>query len=120
MSITLSRSPGRTPSSSHGCQTGVSSGDNLMRVGLEEDGLNRRANTPDGSGGASRTVVTTRPDENLMADNDQDTETDDIMTPTVRSAHSPAVAAATGQDHAANGSSAAAENGTDGSAGSGL
>jgi hypothetical protein len=56
--------------------------------------LDRRANTPDGSGGASPTVVTTRPDDDLMADHDQDT--------------------------AANGSSAAAENGTERSAGSGL
>ena len=65
-----------------------------MRVGLEEDGLDRRANTPDGSGGASPTVVTTRPDDDLMADEDQDT--------------------------AANGSSAADENGTERSAGTGL
>ncbi len=56
--------------------------------------MDRRANTPDGSGGASPTVVTTRPDDDLMADHDQDAT--------------------------ANGSSAAAENGTERSAGSGL
>jgi len=93
-----------------------------MRVGLEEDGLDRRANTPDGSGGASPTVVTTRPDDDLMADDDQDTATDGIMTPTVRSPNGPAATmpAATVKDAAANGSSAAAENGTERSAGSGL
>ncbi len=56
--------------------------------------MDRRANTPDGSGGASPTVVTTRPDDDLMADHDQDAT--------------------------ANGSSAAAENGAERSAGSGL
>jgi len=93
-----------------------------MRVGLEEDGLDRRANTPDGSGGASPTVVTTRPDDDLMADDDRDTAADGIMSPTVRSPHSPAAAmpAATVKDTTANGSPAAGENGTERSAGSGL
>ncbi len=93
-----------------------------MRVGLEEDGLDRRAKTPDGSGGASPTVVTTRLDDDLMAEHDQDTAADGIMTPTVRSPHSPTVAmpAAAVKDATANGSSAADENGTERSAGPGL
>ena len=91
-----------------------------MRVGLEEDGLDRRANTPNGSGRASHTVVTTRPGDDLMADVDQDTAADDIMTPAVRSSHSSAVAATSVRDATANGSAAAEENGMERSAGSGL
>jgi hypothetical protein len=93
-----------------------------MRVGLEEDGLDRRAKTPNGSGGASPTVVTARPDDDLMAEHDQDTTADQIMTPTVRSPHSPAdtMPAAAVKDATANGSSAADENGTERSAGPGL
>ena len=93
-----------------------------MRVGLEEDGLDRRAKTPNGSGGASPTVVTARPDDDLMAEDDQDTAADEIMTPTVRSPHSPAdtMPAAAVKDATVNGSSAADENGTERSAGTGL
>jgi hypothetical protein len=93
-----------------------------MRVGLEEDGLDRRAKTPDGSGGASPTVVTTRLDDDLMAEHDQDTAADGIMTPTVRSPPGPTAAmpAAAVKDATANGSSAAGENGTERSAGTGL
>ena len=93
-----------------------------MRVGLEEDGLDRRAKTPNGSGGASPTVVTARPDDDLMAEHDQDTAADEIMTPTVRSPYSPAdtMPAAAVKDATVNGSSAADENSTERSAGPGL
>jgi hypothetical protein len=58
----------------------------------------------------------------LLADDDQDTAADGIMSPAVRSPHSPAAAmpGPTVKDATANGSSAADENGTRRSAGTGL
>ncbi|MGH3150001.1 MAG: DUF3566 domain-containing protein [Streptosporangiaceae bacterium] len=66
--------------------------------------------------------MTARPDDDLLADDDQDTAADGIMTPTVRSPHGPAAAmpASGVKDATANGSSAADENGTGRSAGTGL
>ena len=58
----------------------VRSGDNLVRVGSEEDDLDRLTNTPDGSGGASPTVTASRQDDDdLMTDHDQDTQSADVM-----------------------------------------
>jgi hypothetical protein len=46
-----------------------------VRVGSEEDDLDRLANTPGGSGGASPTVTASRQDnDDLMADHDYDTQ----------------------------------------------
>jgi Transmembrane domain of unknown function (DUF3566) len=69
--------------------------------------LDRPANTPDGSGGASRTVTASRQDDDdLMADHDQDTQSAG-RTPTTPTAM-PATAS---KDSSANGASAAEDNG---------
>jgi hypothetical protein len=69
----------------------VRSGDNLVRVGSEEDDLDRLTNTPDGSGGASPTVTASRQDnDDLMADHDQDTQPSDLMAvPSVQTPRTP-------------------------------
>jgi hypothetical protein len=80
--------------------------------------LDRRANTSDGSGGASPTVVTTRQDDDdLMTDTDQSSEI--LGTSSVRTAPWPSATAAkeapaqedSAQEASANGTSAA-ENST--------
>src|ERR1700730_2043981 len=71
---------GRIPPSSHGLSYG-----RLVRryprEGLDqrEDGLDRRTDRPDGSGGASPTVVTSRATGDDMIGDDQDTRPSDIM-----------------------------------------
>jgi Transmembrane domain of unknown function (DUF3566) len=79
----------------------VRSGDNLVRVGSEEDDLDRLTNTPDGSGGASPTVTASRQDDDdLMADHDQDTQPTDLMAlPPARTPRTPVAA----KDASANG-----------------
>ena len=58
----------------------VRSGDNLVRVGSEEDDLDRLTNTPEGSGGASPTVTAPwQDDDDLMTDHDQDIQSADAM-----------------------------------------
>jgi len=78
--------------------------------------LDRRTNGPDGSGAASPAVMTSRHgDDDLMADDDQDTRPADIMAPPRRStAPRPAPAA---QDAPANGGPAADGAGKNGPAG---
>jgi Transmembrane domain of unknown function (DUF3566) len=81
--------------------------------------LDRRANTSDGSGRASPTVVTTRQDDDLIADTEQSSGI--LGTSPVRTATWPAAATAAKETPAkedsaiqasANGTSAAGENGT--------
>jgi hypothetical protein len=59
----------------------VRSGDNLVRVGSEEDDLDRLTNTPEGSGGASPTVTASwQDDDDLIADHDHDTQPADVLS----------------------------------------
>jgi len=70
--------------------------------------LDRRANTSDGSGGASPTVVTERhDDDDLMADTDEPTQI--LGTSSIRSAARPAAMEAPAKEASPNGSSAAGE-----------
>jgi len=70
--------------------------------------LDRRANTSDGSGGASPTVVTERhDDDDLMADTDEPTQI--LGTSSIRSAARPAAKEAPAKEASPNGSSAAGE-----------
>jgi len=70
--------------------------------------LDRRTNTPDGSGGASPTVVTERhDDDDLMADTDEPTQI--LGTSSVRTAARSAAKEAPAKEASPNGSSAAGE-----------
>jgi Transmembrane domain of unknown function (DUF3566) len=75
--------------------------------------LNRRANTPDGSGGASPTITASRQDDDLMADHDQDTQSADVMATPARTPATPvpAMPAPPGQDASPNGGPSAEDNG---------
>ena len=90
-----------------------------MRVGSEEDDLDRLTNTPDGSGGASPTVTASRQDDDdLMADHDHETQPADAMSASSALTSRTSVAAKTaaardapGKDASANGGPAPDGNG---------
>ena len=80
-----------------------------MRVGSEEDDLDRLTNTPDGSGGASPTVTASwQDDDDLMADHDHDTQPADAMSASsaLTSRTSVAARTATAKDASAKDASA--------------